>query len=207
MGTRLMALGLDPRSDDPALWNLSRPDDVLAIHRRDVAAGAGAILTNTFGANRFWLRKFGQDGAVESINRRAVRLARRAAGPRPVCDRQTWARPPRSKREPRSSRRRSWSTPAPTPSSSRPIALPSWSGCSVRSAGRWPPRFRSWPACGNGPIPRSGRPATARCRSDRDRHELPARHRGRGRVRRAAARASAVSLARQTERGRAEPAR
>ena len=25
MGTRLMALGLDPRSDDPALWNLSRP--------------------------------------------------------------------------------------------------------------------------------------------------------------------------------------
>jgi 5-methyltetrahydrofolate--homocysteine methyltransferase len=81
MGTRLLALGLDPRSDDPAFWNLSRPGDVLAIHRRDVAAGSGAILTNTFGANRFWLRNFGQDGAIESINRRAVELAREAAGP------------------------------------------------------------------------------------------------------------------------------
>ncbi len=68
-------------SDDPALWNLSRPGDVLAIHRRDVAAGSGAILTNTFGANRFWLREFGRAGAVESINRRAVELARGAAGP------------------------------------------------------------------------------------------------------------------------------
>ena len=81
MGTRLMALGLDPRSDDPALWNLACPGDVLTIHRRDVAAGAGAILSNTFGANRFWLRRFGQQEAVESINRRAVGLARLAAGP------------------------------------------------------------------------------------------------------------------------------
>ncbi len=81
MGTRLMALGLDRRSVDPVFWNLSRPGDVLAIHRRDVAAGSGAILTNTFGANRFWLRNYGQDGAVESINRRAVELAREAAGP------------------------------------------------------------------------------------------------------------------------------
>jgi methionine synthase I (cobalamin-dependent) len=81
MGTRLMALGLDPRSDDAVFWNLGRPDDILAIHRRDAAAGSGAILTNTFGANRFWLRKFGQEGAVESINRRAVELAREAASP------------------------------------------------------------------------------------------------------------------------------
>ena len=80
MGTRLMALGLDPRSDDPALWNLARPDDVLAIHRRDVAAGSDAILTNTFAANRYWLRRFGENEAVESINRRAVGLARLAAG-------------------------------------------------------------------------------------------------------------------------------
>jgi 5-methyltetrahydrofolate--homocysteine methyltransferase len=80
MGTRLIALGLDPRSDDPALWNLARPDQVLAIHRQDIAAGSGAILTNTFGANRLWLRKFGQSDAVETINRRAVALARAAAG-------------------------------------------------------------------------------------------------------------------------------
>jgi methionine synthase I (cobalamin-dependent) len=80
MGSRLIALGLDAQSDDPALWNLRRRADVLAIHRRDVAAGAGAIFTNTFGANRLWLSRFGQGDAVEPINRLAVDLAREAAG-------------------------------------------------------------------------------------------------------------------------------
>ena len=87
MGTRLLALGLDPRSDDPALWNLSRPADVLAIHQRDVAAGAGAILTNTFGANRFWLERFGREAMVDSVNRSAVALARRGRRAGSVCDR------------------------------------------------------------------------------------------------------------------------
>jgi methionine synthase I (cobalamin-dependent) len=81
MGTRLLAMGLDPRSDDPALWNLSRSDEVLAIHQRDVAAGAGAVLTNTFGANRFWLERLGQGGVVESVNRCGVALARSATWP------------------------------------------------------------------------------------------------------------------------------
>ena len=40
-----------------------------------------AIFTNTFGANRFWLNRFGQGDAIESINRRAAGLAREAAGP------------------------------------------------------------------------------------------------------------------------------
>ena len=81
MGTRLVARGLTLRRDDPALWNLSRPEDVLAIHRRDVDAGADAVLTNTFGANRHWLDRFGRAGEVEAINRTAVALAREAAGP------------------------------------------------------------------------------------------------------------------------------
>jgi homocysteine S-methyltransferase len=38
-------------------------------------------LTNTFGANRRSLKEFGYEGRVEEINRHAVRLARRAAGP------------------------------------------------------------------------------------------------------------------------------
>ena len=54
---------------------------VAAIHRRDVAAGADAVLTNTFGANRCRLARFGRAGLLESINRRAVELARSAAGP------------------------------------------------------------------------------------------------------------------------------
>ena len=81
MGTRLVSAGLDLQSDDPALWCLSHPDQVAAIHHRDVTAGADAVLTNTFGANRCLAGRFGQAGLVESINRRAVQLARSAAGP------------------------------------------------------------------------------------------------------------------------------
>jgi methionine synthase I (cobalamin-dependent) len=81
MGTRLLAAGLDLRNDDPVLWNLTAPDAVRELHRRDVAAGADAIVTNTFGANRAWLNKFGRSTAVAAINRRAVALARAAAGP------------------------------------------------------------------------------------------------------------------------------
>ncbi len=81
MGTRLCTHGLDLRCDDPALWNLTHPEKVEDVHRRDVAAGADAVVTNTFGANRFWLARFGRQDAVESTNRRAVELARRATGP------------------------------------------------------------------------------------------------------------------------------
>lgn len=81
MGTRLLARGLDPRRDDPSLWNLDHPDDVLRIHHRDADAGARALLTNTFGANRSWLARFARSREAGSINRAAVALARRAAGP------------------------------------------------------------------------------------------------------------------------------
>jgi methionine synthase I (cobalamin-dependent) len=80
MGTRLCALGLDLSSCDPSLWNLMHPDRVLDLHQRDVHAGANAVLTNTFGANRAWLARYGQHDAVERINRAAVSLARQAAG-------------------------------------------------------------------------------------------------------------------------------
>lgn len=81
MGTRLIALGLDLATDDPALWVIDRPESVLEIHRLDVEAGADALITATFGANRDWLGRFGRPGDVSLINRRAVELARRAAGP------------------------------------------------------------------------------------------------------------------------------
>ena len=81
MGTRLVAAGLDLRRDDPALWCLSHPETVAAIHSRDLAGGARAVLSNTFGANRCWLARFGQAHRVELLNRRAVQLARTAPGP------------------------------------------------------------------------------------------------------------------------------
>jgi methionine synthase I (cobalamin-dependent) len=81
MGTRLCARGLDLRSDDPCLWNLDRPEAVLDVHRRDAAAGSRVLFTNTFGANRPWLTRFGRRGDVEAVNRAGFDLARRAAGP------------------------------------------------------------------------------------------------------------------------------
>jgi 5-methyltetrahydrofolate--homocysteine methyltransferase len=83
MGTRLLALGLRLDGDDPCLWNLDHPDAVASIHRADVMAGAGALLTNTFGANRAWLARLGRCDAspVAAINRAAVALARGASNP------------------------------------------------------------------------------------------------------------------------------
>src|SRR3954453_4253877 len=70
MGTRLIARGLDLLGDDPALWNLSHPGVVRELHARDVAAGSDAVVTNTFGANRIWLARYGRAKDVAEINRR-----------------------------------------------------------------------------------------------------------------------------------------
>jgi len=79
MGTQLYERGyFITRSFDEA--NLSRPDLVLAIHRDYVAAGAQIIESNTFGANRELLRRYGADDRLRDINRAGVRLARQAAG-------------------------------------------------------------------------------------------------------------------------------
>jgi methionine synthase I (cobalamin-dependent) len=81
MGTRLAAQGLDLDQDDPALWNISHPEAVRAVHERDIAAGSDALVTNTFGANRSWLTRFGAEADVVTLNHAAVELARAAAGP------------------------------------------------------------------------------------------------------------------------------
>jgi len=81
MGTRLIAQGLNLSDDDPSVWNLTHPEVVERIHRLDVAAGSDALVTNTFGANAAWLTRFGRKRDVAAINRRAVGLAREAAGP------------------------------------------------------------------------------------------------------------------------------
>jgi methionine synthase I (cobalamin-dependent) len=81
MGTRLIELGLDLKASDPSLWNLTHPQAIAAIHARDIAAGSDVLLTNTFGANTAWLDRFARAGEMAAINRRAVAIAREAAGP------------------------------------------------------------------------------------------------------------------------------
>src|SRR3989442_7081363 len=79
MGSQLYERGyFITRSFDEA--NLARPDLVLGIHRDYVAAGAQIIESNTFGANRELLRRYGAQDRLRDINRAGVRLARQAAG-------------------------------------------------------------------------------------------------------------------------------
>jgi homocysteine S-methyltransferase len=75
MGTMLYARGvpLDACFD---VLNLHAPHTVQAIHQEYVAAGADALETNTFGANRFKLAVHGLDGRAREINRAGARLAR-----------------------------------------------------------------------------------------------------------------------------------
>ncbi|MBI5964390.1 MAG: bifunctional homocysteine S-methyltransferase/methylenetetrahydrofolate reductase, partial [Chloroflexi bacterium] len=77
MGTMLHArgVGFDKCFDE---LNLTNPAAVADIHREYIEAGAQLIITNTFGANRFKLKKHGLEDDVIEINRAGVELAKRA---------------------------------------------------------------------------------------------------------------------------------
>lgn len=79
MGTNLAALGFEAV---PEVALLEAEDLVFSIHRSFIEAGSQAIETNTFGANRIKLKKFGLHDKVVELNEKAVRIARRAAGDR-----------------------------------------------------------------------------------------------------------------------------
>ncbi|MGQ9820721.1 MAG: homocysteine S-methyltransferase family protein [Thermogutta sp.] len=80
-GTQLQERGL-PIGACPDEWNLSHPEAVESVARDYVAAGSQVILTNTFGANRVALEKYGLADRVASINRAGVEISRRAANGR-----------------------------------------------------------------------------------------------------------------------------
>ena len=63
---------------DPDLLNLTRPDVVLDIHRRYLAAGADITTTNTFTATSIGQADYGLEGAVHDMNVAGARLARQA---------------------------------------------------------------------------------------------------------------------------------
>lgn len=60
--------------------NLSNPDLVQQIHHEYIKSGVDLIETNTFGANRCKLKKFGLEDKVRTINAAGARIARDAAG-------------------------------------------------------------------------------------------------------------------------------
>lgn len=79
MGTELQRAGL-AIGECGDRWNLEHPDRLRAIHEAYVAAGSEAIISNSFGANRWVLGRYGLAGQVEEINRAAAAIARAAAG-------------------------------------------------------------------------------------------------------------------------------
>ncbi|MAS98637.1 MAG: bifunctional homocysteine S-methyltransferase/methylenetetrahydrofolate reductase [Kiritimatiellaceae bacterium] len=80
MGTMLYAKGIFINTCYEQLC-LTKPYLIECVHRDYVEAGADLIETNTFGANRLKLEAHGIADQLEAINRTAVHLARKSAGP------------------------------------------------------------------------------------------------------------------------------
>jgi len=77
MGTLLYSRGVPQRACLDELV-LTRPEIVSTIHREYIDAGADAIETNTFGANRFRLAEYGLEKLAARLNRRSAQIAREA---------------------------------------------------------------------------------------------------------------------------------
>ncbi|AUX48384.1 homocysteine S-methyltransferase [Sorangium cellulosum] len=60
--------------------NVARPELVKKVHADYLAAGANVIETNTFGANRFRLERYGLVDEVRRFNLAGARIAREVAG-------------------------------------------------------------------------------------------------------------------------------
>lgn len=90
MGTMIQRLGLGEeefRGERFAEWPgmlrgnndllcLTRPDDIAAIHRAYVEAGADIISTNSFNSNALSMADYGMEGLVPEMARRAAEIAR-----------------------------------------------------------------------------------------------------------------------------------
>jgi methionine synthase I (cobalamin-dependent)/5,10-methylenetetrahydrofolate reductase len=79
MGTMLYSKGVFINQCYDEL-NSRAPDLVRAVHQAYIKAGAEAIETNSFGANRVKLAQYGLESQVHDLNRRAAELAREASG-------------------------------------------------------------------------------------------------------------------------------
>jgi 5-methyltetrahydrofolate--homocysteine methyltransferase len=79
MGTQLIARGIEAGACSDYL-NIESPDIIFEIHQAYFRTGSDAVLTNTFGANKYALARHGLSDKVKEINTAAAKIARRAAG-------------------------------------------------------------------------------------------------------------------------------
>lgn len=80
MGSLLHERGANPKRPFEEL-NILSPHLVCQIHAEYIQAGANAIETNTFAANKFNLSRYGLEDKVYDLNVAGARLARSVAGP------------------------------------------------------------------------------------------------------------------------------
>lgn len=79
MGTELITRRIEVGTCNDYL-NIDSPDIVFDIHQSYLQAGSDAVLTNTFGANKYALGRHGFSEEAVKINTAAAQIARRAAG-------------------------------------------------------------------------------------------------------------------------------
>lgn len=79
MGTQLIQAGAPVGSCYDYL-NIESPDVVETVHRAYFDAGSDAVITNTFGANKYILKRHGHDDKVSHICYTAATIARKVAG-------------------------------------------------------------------------------------------------------------------------------
>ena len=79
MGTQLIEAGAPAGCCNDYL-NIESPEIVRAVHQKYLDAGVDAVITNTFGASGFALKRHGYGEKVYEINLAAATLARETAG-------------------------------------------------------------------------------------------------------------------------------
>jgi 5-methyltetrahydrofolate--homocysteine methyltransferase len=79
MGTQLFARGVEAGQCNDYL-NIKLPDIVFDVHAAYLRAGSDAVITNTFGANKYALARHGHADKVTKINLAGAQIARKAAG-------------------------------------------------------------------------------------------------------------------------------
>ena len=76
MGSMLQKKGMTP-GENTDVWNFTRPDDIMDVHRQYAEAGADILLTNMFGANR--LKVGGTGYTVEQLVKQGIANARKGS--------------------------------------------------------------------------------------------------------------------------------
>ena len=78
-GTMLHKRGLKP-GECPEMWNVTHRDDVFAVAKSYIDAGADIILTNSFGGSPIKLEHYGLKDRAYELNKEAAAISREAAG-------------------------------------------------------------------------------------------------------------------------------